>query len=842
MEIKKMVKRIFAIGAGATMLGATVMGAMAADLKNYPDMFVDDGVFNGLLVVGEKAAAVDNLALTDIASSMMYMKSDVSTVSVEGDAWKVEAGGDELEFGEAVGPAASGVVDFLDEDDLGALATGQLKSSKGTFSYEQYLHFDNAVINTTYAEDDDDITALYLKVPDNSMFARYELNFLTAAKSDIDASETYKLDDIEGKQLTMMGKTYDIVKAVSGNANSNQVTLTLMAGSVSETLLEGEAQTYTVNGKPYEVSLTFTDSSDRAKFVVNGEQTPLLDEGDTETLSDGTVLGLSEVLYQDYAGGIHQAHFFLGADKIVLEDDDITDTASSDELSVNDETVDGSDITITGSINDNATSTTDDGELEIDTIVINMTAQDDYFIAEDETLLGQEELDEKDLLFTQNWDIQFKGMTDEKTNEISVKPKSSEKEYELSFVNVNGDKIDVPLAYASAGTSVRFGDQDDPLLLNRSVITDEDYFILNDDTDEDSVTNIVQYKGADDNSKSDPKMKLKVLATGETLSRPITFSATNSATATLKLSGTTYNLANATATGSDDWSITVSSGGEATETRSVDTLMNFLIAKGGAKIWLTDQNSSIETDELKFNVSLIDSNLIDDAASVPYLVKGYNIVPASSELDFGSAVGITLVSPDGDDDNSYGWSANGAWVHLNSPSGTTSADTLTIDWPEDERTALVFVTSGATATTASGGSLASVTIIDATKLDSEVTSVSAQNLITVGGPCVNTVSAELLGNPSNCAEGFSPGKARIKLFENANGNLAMLVAGYSGADTRLAGKVVANRASELSGMEMEVEGTTYSDATLGAPSVAAPVEEVVEEAPAEEVVEEVAEE
>ncbi|MFH1832459.1 MAG: hypothetical protein ABH827_06725, partial [bacterium] len=168
--------------------------------------------------------------------------------------------------------------------------------------------------------------------------------------------------------------------------------------------------------------------------------------------------------------------------------------------------------------------------------------------------------------------------------------------------------------------------------------------------------------------------------------------------------------------------------------------------------------------------------------------------------------------------------------------------TLTIDWPEDERTALVFVTSGATATTASGGSLASVTIIDATKLDSEVTSVSAQNLITVGGPCVNTVSAELLGNPSNCAEGFSPGKARIKLFENANGNLAMLVAGYSGADTRLAGKVVANRASELSGMEMEVEGTTYSDATLGAPSVAAPVEEVVEEAPAEEVVEEVAEE
>ena len=33
MKVKKMVKRILAVGAGATMLGATVMGAMAADLN-----------------------------------------------------------------------------------------------------------------------------------------------------------------------------------------------------------------------------------------------------------------------------------------------------------------------------------------------------------------------------------------------------------------------------------------------------------------------------------------------------------------------------------------------------------------------------------------------------------------------------------------------------------------------------------------------------------------------------------------------------------------------------------------------------------------------------------------
>ncbi|MBU0456845.1 MAG: hypothetical protein KKD75_01750, partial [Nanoarchaeota archaeon] len=98
-------------------------------------------------------------------------------------------------------------------------------------------------------------------------------------------------------------------------------------------------------------------------------------------------------------------------------------------------------------------------------------------------------------------------------------------------------------------------------------------------------------------------------------------------------------------------------------------------------------------------------------------------------------------------------------------------------------------------------------------------------------------AAELLGNPADCTEGFSPGKARIKLFEHANGNIAMLVAGYSGADTRLAGSVIANRYGDLSGTEVEVEGTTFTDATIGAPSATPVVEEVVEEEVVEETTE-----
>jgi len=59
----------------------------------------------------------------------------------------------------------------------------------------------------------------------------------------------------------------------------------------------------------------------------------------------------------------------------------------------------------------------------------------------------------------------------------------------------------------------------------------------------------------------------------------------------------------------------------------------------------------------------------------------------------------------------------------------------------------------------------------------------------------------------------------------------MLVAGYSGADTRLAGKVIANtnKVTAAGGMEVEIEGTTTADAVVGAPSAVEVMEEVVDE-------------
>ncbi|MFO7711286.1 MAG: hypothetical protein R6V53_05970, partial [Candidatus Woesearchaeota archaeon] len=105
----------------------------------------------------------------------------------------------------------------------------------------------------------------------------------------------------------------------------------------------------------------------------------------------------------------------------------------------------------------------------------------------------------------------------------------------------------------------------------------------------------------------------------------------------------------------------------------------------------------------------------------------------------------------------------------------------------------------------------------------DVGSLSSDNLIVVGGPCVNDVAAQLMGNPADCTEGFEEGKAFIKLYENGD-KVAMLVAGAEALDTRRAARVVANYdeyQSDFSGKEEVVvsgQSTSFTDTVVSAPT------------------------
>jgi len=83
---------------------------------------------------------------------------------------------------------------------------------------------------------------------------------------------------------------------------------------------------------------------------------------------------------------------------------------------------------------------------------------------------------------------------------------------------------------------------------------------------------------------------------------------------------------------------------------------------------------------------------------------------------------------------------------------------------------------------------AASTLLD-TSLDIE--GLKDQNLIVVGGPCVNWVAAHFKGNPENCAEDYQAGRGYLELFRNGKG-IVMVVAGYSAEDTRTAAKILSH--------------------------------------------------
>ena len=831
MEFKKAIKRIVALGTGASMVGATLFGAMAADLANYPDQYIQDGKFTGVLVVGDQAAAEDVIGVSDIAVSLQYAAtkpvsvSGGSVVSAEGEAWLVQKGStnvmemsEYLETGQSANEEAIATItgqSYIDDAELpGLLASGTASNSKGDAPYNQRMYFEDTTTGKVQLlEDRDSVTTDFLYFQSGQQIARYELEFTASLESDVDDSTGSAdttgdyLTDIEDTEITMLGKTFTIVQARRNSGGAGQVTLTLMGGAVRDTLLEGNTKTYTIDGKDYEVTLDFVDD-DSAKFTVNGDASRDLQDGETDKVA-GVTLGVSEILYQAYAGGVHTATFFLGAQKVYIKDTNINDTASSNEMKVDDETIGGANSWVEGS-DDSVT-------FKLDKIVVNMSAYDDYYVPAGSSLSENPELSEPELLFTKGWDIEYQGLSDEPIEEINIKASGSD-DYELEFVDGDGNVATVPLINCVSSNNVRFGDTNDDLHVQENkTITRDDYFVVTDesDTNGERKSYVLRYRKATSIGADTPELTFYNAGAGADFTRPISVGTTQEdgqfKIAEIKLGGGIFRVYNATAAGSGaldssasgtkDFSIIVDLDGDGSITAdgvSINT-------KGGAFINITN-SSSLGID---VEIDTVNSDDYDDKAPSSFI---FDLNASSDEVRLALA-GRQIhqfLTPDDDDKNTYAYSTYGAFARRSVP--TAAPQEVFIEYPENQRIPLVFVSASGTTYTTTGatteGGAVSIQRIEvgATKLASEVPDINAVNSILVGGPCANRAAADVMGNPADCTEGFEPGVGRIVMYDVGTDNVAMLVAGYAAADTRNACAVISNYGDyELTGEEMTVE-------------------------------------
>lgn len=783
----KITKTIRAISIGALLIGTTVSGAFALDVKDYPAPFIKDGKFTGSLVIGDKAAAEDVIGMSDILADLQYAaagRKSSSHIEIVGgpDIWRVGTSTKELELSENLkaGNNRESLANitsnsYISESELGILAKGTANTNKGRTDYYQRLYFENASTEyVVHVENDNDITSDFLFFKSGDRIARYELEFTTALESDVEDSDgstssagTF-LTDFEQSSLKMLGKDYAIVQARRLNSEGNSVKLILMGGSIRDTLSEKTTKTYTVKGKDYEVTLSYVDSTS-AQLVVNGQITRKLNKGDTDKLSDGTTVGLSEILYQNFGGGIHSATFFIGAQKVELRDSNIADTLGSNSLKVDDKTISDVDVIIEG--------TDDNSTVKLNRLNVIMKASDDFYVPAGGNLSSNTNLREPQTLFTNNWDIQYGGLTTEQSDKIKIVAGGSD-EYNLQFVDWNGDKVEIPLAFVNSSNKIKLGNRDDSLVINESnTITKNDYFVVTDYSNSvgERPTYALRYKGADKETSDNKVIRFENLGNGEEIEVP--YSTSSSPIATLKIGGGSYGIKNNSSTPlSKDFDIKV-------DLNQDGTFENSLIAatdKYGGQIDVID--GTPET----INVSISTPNS-DHFDSVVPSTLSFSIRGANGDVDMSDNGNVRLLVPQGQDNVAYGYTSYGTFVKFETPS--SGEPTLEIDYPKHQLEAKVYVKSKESSITpvTPGEFVPQKIDVGAAKLASEVKDSKNQNLILVGGPCANPLVTDATGLTCD-AWPLKPGEAFVRYFDNHNGNVAMLVAGTTKEDTRNAAK------------------------------------------------------
>jgi hypothetical protein len=636
--------------------------------------------------------------------------------NIQGDAWLVATSSKKLEISnnnitpefQINGESISTIVDFIDDSDLQALADGTYKTNEKDYDYEQFLFFDKHIDGIPksriikYAEDDDDVSSDFFNIKDGQQIARYKLEFTTSAVSDVtDGTGTVDkkgtvLDDFVNTALSMVGIEYDIILAerVDSGADGlqNGIKLTLMSGTIKDTLLEGGSKKHVLN-KDYNVKLFAVTSSD-AKFVVNGETTTALKAGETFVLSDGYTIGVSEILYQAYAGGVHSATFFLGAEKMVLQDNDVTNDKGDTSLKVKvgTEDIDGTQVIIRG-IDDNS-------QFKLNAIEVNMTADDDYFVGSGEklsdviTAAGED----KDVLFTKNWDIAYSGLTEESTHDLQLDA-IGKNQYNLIWYDGNDNKVEMPFVRTTDVSKVSFGKVDGGKLVlkEHSPIKKGDYFVV---TGGNPILGtaksfLLQYLGADKSTSLSPKISFKDIGSGETLIYSTKQIGNLPSAGEIKLGGHSFVVSPLAVHNVDDYDLLVDANGDgyeySVEEKADSKVVELIVDSFGAQLKVNEYK---EGNLDKITLTLSTPNGDDyDTIKPSDLILDITAKSGTKELR-AQYSGMKLLTPDGEKEIGYGYTSMGAKVTFKEPSG--EPDSLTVNYPKKQRLPRVWITSGVT--------------------------------------------------------------------------------------------------------------------------------------------------
>jgi hypothetical protein len=778
-------KKVATVLGSALMLGSTAAFAAAASFT--PSSFSDDGI---ALVVGQKAAISDMKNAVDLGANLAPATSTVETTATVtgGDSYQLEKASTKFQFGYGMDDVDSST---LDDKDLPVLLQDMVfeDNDNDEFDYKQTVVLNNLSLNLF--DDDDyktDSPTVGFNIADGANILNYTLDF----------TENPLWMDLDTADLTLLGKTYYVLSV------PNNGSLTLLDAAVDTEVAEGESTTLTVGDKTYEVSAKITSASE-VKLTVNGESTNTLDEGETQKLSEGVYVGIKDIMYNSKDSGVSSVEFSIGKGKLVL--------AEGEEVEINDEDVDNLVVDIT-----NASETT-----KIDSIMLKWSADNDLFVTEDTsiTMPGFEAIK-----------ISFSGMTYPAEETFTLKADGDDKVMLKDFETkdskadiylLNGDNGNFSLIGKDSNNKLATGNQNNFVNFTEGT---HDFFVLSYKSGDEAESYLVRATGFDDSDyPSTVTADFEYLVDG-----------------TWKDLDTSVNASEEVSIGSAaftvDW---VSNETAKTVNLSVSGSNTFkkLYSAEGLEVYLPWQNSTV------YNIT---NNTVYTAADACTIAQralafgelgtktvGYNITGLPTYANVTAACNATSFvvqfdEEDKDDAISGGNMFNvtvgldsDLEVTISSIAGDTTAyeigesevfrsfvqsalateikddqsgdhESVLITYHGAESYGNVFILAPSATVTGTETPATNVGVM--TVYDNEVSSVSSKNLIVIGGSCVNSVAAELLGG-ALCGDAFTAktgiksGEALLESFTRGT-QTALLVAGFNAEDTTKAVTYLSN--------------------------------------------------
>jgi hypothetical protein len=782
MNVKKAIKRIAALAAGTTMVTATIMGAMAYDLGDYPMPYIKDGVFNGNLVIGKTADVTDVIGAIDIAASLqaaaktpVSVDGSTSTVSVTGGV-AIKSSSEDFNFGDKLNDFNGGEYDSDDFPTL--LADGTIEDDDGTeYDYEQTIDVGDAEL--MYGQNDDygDEPVFYLDLAGASD------PYLTFNVEMLDTLDVTALKNSES--IDMFGKTYTFDPNHDADGD-----LTLYGSDTTVVVNQGAPVTVDVNGQEYTIEVLGGNTGASSAIIrVTGDSTSTktLVAGDSRTMA-GLDLFVDDVFISDIGEDTISVNIFVGSEKLVIPASAVDNATSYQEITIGTEDNTNIDAWVETGADQDLTDV-EGIHFRVDpTDFTDPTIDDDW----NWLTMGNEFTDD---LF--GFSIAFEGMSptlDSNSRQMTELTRKGDA-YNLVFTNNDGDEYDFELVYAPTDSTLAFGSDGD--FLGEAVtagddIAEDQYFILEStDTKVGEKTTYI-YEVRDTNVDAPATVTLRDIGSGTTKE---------------------YRVDDEIA----DTGVKVATIADGTFTLDDDTVQEIVTKEGMVVTWsyaanLTAANATDTTISFAEDAEDLDEA---SASTLSVMVEP----DATDDIVLATATGTYHEASDTDGNNRYGISDYGTWFNEERDnngdymkvyySGTETDYNVFLNGPD-----AVVVTSGAS----SDGTAYNVNEFVVGQIavyDSDAMSLLGKKpLIVVGGPCVNTVAMDLMGNPEVCWEGFTEGKAIIKSF---SAEQAILVAGYSGEDTTGAARVLADyKKYDLTGDEVEVIVTDLNNLEVNA--------------------------